>query len=297
MTAEPGEAALAGEIMDSGRPVGEGGVDSADTAAGAEDPFTVRLRNFEGPFDLLLQLIGQHRLDVTEVALHEVTDEFIAYTKRLGADKGLERTTEFLVVAATLLDLKAARLLPSGEIDDEADLELLEVRDLLFARVLQYRAYKQVAELLGELEAAALQRYPASAVLEERFVGLLPEVRIGVTADRFAEIAATAMMPKKVPTVGLEHLHRERVSVFGHAQRIAAILQARGQAAAATFAELVAECGTRLEIVARFLGLLELYRQRSVTFDQPEPLGGLEVRWTGRYGVDATGEIDDEEYK
>lgn len=295
MTAEPDQ----GAGPEAGRGAGADTAGAADTApesAGGDEQFTVRLRNFEGPFDLLLQLIGQRRLDVTEVALHEVTDEFIAYTKRLGAETGLERTTEFLVVAATLLDLKAARLLPSGEIDDEADLELLEARDLLFARVLQYRAYKRVAELLAELEAAALQRYPAAPVLEERFSGLLPEVRLGVTPDRFAEIAAAAMRPRDVPEVGVEHLHRERVSVTEHARRIAAILQARGEAAVATFAELVAECGTRLEIVARFLGLLELYRQKSVTFDQPEALGGLGVRWTGGQATDATGDIDEQEY-
>ncbi|WP_328825576.1 segregation and condensation protein A [Tomitella gaofuii] len=269
----------------------------ADAAAGegAADGggFTVRLQNFEGPFDLLLQLIGQHRLDVTEVALHVVTDDFIAYTKQLGAQMGLDQTTEFLVVASTLLDLKAARLLPSGEVEDEADLELLEIRDLLFARILQYRAYKQVAELFRELEAAALQRYPAAVPLEERFTDLLPEVRIGAAPERLAEIAAYAMRPREVPSVGLDHLHAPRVSVQEHAQRIVALLRQRGADARATFTELVDECGTRLEIVARFLGLLELYRQRTVTFDQPEPLGDLLVEWTGEGGAD---DIDDEEY-
>ncbi|WP_182359952.1 segregation and condensation protein A [Tomitella gaofuii] len=278
-------------------PAGRADAAVADAAAGegAADGggFTVRLQNFEGPFDLLLQLIGQHRLDVTEVALHVVTDDFIAYTKQLGAQMGLDQTTEFLVVASTLLDLKAARLLPSGEVEDEADLELLEIRDLLFARILQYRAYKQVAELFRELEAAALQRYPAAVPLEERFTDLLPEVRIGAAPERLAEIAAYAMRPREVPSVGLDHLHAPRVSVQEHAQRIVALLRKRGADARATFTELVDECGTRLEIVARFLGLLELYRQRAVTFDQPEPLGDLLVEWTGEGGAD---DIDDEEY-
>lgn len=273
---------------------------SAEHAAAQEEPdadgFTVRLQNFEGPFDLLLQLIGQHRMDVTEVALHVVTDDFIAYTKTLGAQMGLDKTTEFLVVAATLLDLKAARLLPSGEVEDEADLELLEMRDLLFARVLQYRAYKQVAELFAELEAAAMQRYPASVPLEEKFTDLLPEVRIGVGPERFAQIAAMAMKPREIPTVGLDHLHRQRVSVPEQAQRIAEILRARGTDATATFGELVAECGTQLEVVGRFLALLELYRQRAVAFDQPEPLGDLGVRWIGE-ADEALGEISDEEYE
>ncbi|QDQ99169.1 segregation/condensation protein A [Tomitella fengzijianii] len=269
--------------------------DQADTEEprSADAGFTVRLQNFEGPFDLLLQLIGQHRMDVTEVALHVVTDDFIAYTKQLGAQMGLDQTTEFLVIASTLLDLKAARLLPSGEVEDEADLELLEIRDLLFARILQYRAYKQVAELFRELEAAALQRYPAAVPLEERFTDLLPEVRIGAGPERLAEIAAYAMRPKEVPSVGLDHLHAPRVSVQEHAQRIVELLRRRGADAPATFTELVDECGTRLEIVARFLGLLELYRQRTVTFDQPEPLGDLLVEWTGEGDAE---DIDDEEY-
>ena len=154
--------------------------------------FQVRLSNFEGPFDLLLQLIFAHRLDVTEVALHQVTDDFIAYTKAIGPQLELDETTAFLVIAATLLDLKAARLLPAGEIHDEEDLALLEVRDLLFARLLQYRAFKHVAEMFAELEAAALRSYPRAVSLEDRYEDLLPEVMLGVDAQLFAEIAPNA---------------------------------------------------------------------------------------------------------
>ena len=172
--------------------------------------FQVRLSNFEGPFDLLLQLIFAHRLDVTEVALHQVTDEFIAYTKAIGPQLELDETTAFLVMAATLLDLKAARLLPAGEVHDEEDLALLEVRDLLFARLLQYRAFKHVAEMFAELEAAALRSYPRAVSLEDRFADLLPEVMLGVDAERFAQIAATAFTPRPVPVVATEHLHEPR---------------------------------------------------------------------------------------
>src|SRR5439155_13054991 len=175
--------------------------------------FTVKLANFEGPFDLLLQLISQHQMDVTEVALHRVTDDFIAHIHSMGDDWNLDETTEFLVVAATLLDLKAARLLPSGDVEDEEDLALLEARDLLFARLLQYRAYKQVAALFAELEAGALRRYPRSVALEDRFSALLPEVMLGVDAQRFAEIAAAVFRPKPPPTISLEHLHAAKVSV------------------------------------------------------------------------------------
>jgi segregation and condensation protein A len=261
-------------------------------AAAEKSGFHLRLSNFEGPFDLLLQLISQRRLDVTEVALHKVTDEFIAYTKALTAalnqpgnslrtDKILDQTTEFLVVAATLLDLKAARLLPSGEVTDPDDLELLEARDLLFARLLQYRAFKQVAELLAELEAAALRRYPRSAGLEERFASLLPEVTLGVDAAGFAEIAAAAFRPRPVPTVGLDHLHAHAISVAEQATLVLERLRARGVGVWTTFADLVADCAAPIQIVARFLALLELYRGKTIEFDQPDPLGPLAVRWIG----------------
>ncbi|OBJ55653.1 segregation/condensation protein A [Mycobacterium sp. 1423905.2] len=250
-------------------------------SAAPENGFQVRLTNFEGPFDLLLQLIFAHRLDVTEVALHQVTDDFIAYTKAIGAQLDLDETTAFLVVAATLLDLKAARLLPAGQVDDDEDLALLEVRDLLFARLLQYRAFKHVAEMFAELEATALRSYPRAVSLEDRFAGLLPEVMLGVDAARFAEIAAVAFTPRPVPTVATGHLHELQVSVPEQAQHILAMLQTRGSGHWASFSELVADCTAPVEIVGRFLALLELYRSRAVAFDQAEPLGVLQVSWTG----------------
>ncbi len=247
----------------------------------AAQGFQVRLSNFEGPFDLLLQLIFAHRMDVTEVALHQVTDEFIAYTKEIGRTLELDETTAFLVIAATLLDLKAARLLPSGEVHDEDDLALLEVRDLLFARLLQYRAFKHVAEMFAELEAAALRSYPRAVSLEPQFEQLLPEVMLGVDADRFAQIAAAAFTPRPVPTVRLDHLHIQPVSVPEQAKRLMALLEVRGIGEWASFAELVADCSGPMEIVGRFLALLELYRARAVAFEQIEPLGVLQVSWTG----------------
>jgi segregation and condensation protein A len=257
--------------------------------------FQVRLTNFEGPFDLLLQLIFAHRLDVTEVALHQVTDDFIAYTREIGPQLELEETTAFLVVAATLLDLKAARLLPAGQVDDDEDLALLEVRDLLFARLLQYRAFKHVAEMFAELEATALRSYPRSVSLEDRFTELLPEVMIGVDAERFAQIAAIAFSPRPVPTVSVAHLHQVQVSVPEQAKKLLDILQARGSGAWATFSELVADCEASMEVVGRFLALLELYRSRAVAFDQSEPLGVLQISWTGeRPASEALVEVRDE---
>ncbi|MFB7723040.1 segregation and condensation protein A [Nocardia sp. NPDC056100] len=256
--------------------------------------FHLQLSNFQGPFDLLLQLISSRRLDVTEVALHKVTDEFIAYTKALTAsmsteqglraDKILDQTTEFLVVAATLLDLKAARLLPSGEVSDEEDLELLSARDLLFARLLQYRAFKQVAELLGELEAAALQRYPRAVSLEERYLELLPDVTLGVDAAGFAEVAAAAFRPRPIPTVGLDHLHNHSISVAEQAALVLEMLKARGIGGWTTFAEICHDCEVAVQIVARFLALLELYRGKTIEFDQSDPLGPLSVSYVGEPG-------------
>ena len=262
--------------------------------------FTVRLSNFEGPFDLLLQLISQHELDVTEVALHRVTDDFIAHLRQAGDDWNLDETTEFLVVAATLLDLKAARLVPTGDVEDEEDLALLEARDLLFARLLQYRAYKQVAALFAELEASALRRYPRSVTLEDRFQSLLPEVMLGLTPNRFAELAASIFRPKPPPTVSIDHLHMGKVSVREHVAVLRVKLAASGRA---TFAELVADCEHSIEVVARFLGLLDLYKENVILFHQEEALAELLVEWTGGSVEEATAAAatttppsDDEEY-
>lgn len=240
--------------------------------------FRVHLDNFEGPFDLLLNLIGRRKLDVTEVALSQVTDDFIGYLKAAGEDFDLGQATEFLVVAATLLELKAARLLPAAEVDDDEDLALLEARDLLFARLLQYRAYKLVAAHLGELERHASRRFGRNAELEPRFAALTPDLRIGLDIHQFAAVAANALKPKPVPVVGVDHIHAPRVSVREH---MAAMAERLARTGSATFRFLIAECGSTLEVVARFLGLLELYRDGAVAFDQVEALGELRIRWVG----------------
>jgi segregation and condensation protein A len=255
----------------------------------------VRLENFEGPFDLLLNLISKHQLDVTEVALSRVTDEFIAHIRALGTSWDLGQATEFLVVAATLLDLKAARLLPSAEVEDEEDLALLEARDLLFARLLQYRAYKRVAAHFRELETAQAGRYPRSVPLDPRFAELMPEVLLTVTPEQLARIAAEALRPKPPPTVSISHIHAARVSVREHASILRERLARSGQS---TFRALTQDCQHTVELVARFLALLELYREGAVAFDQMTPLGELWVRWTGAAdGAEpADGQDIDEEY-
>jgi segregation and condensation protein A len=244
----------------------------------APERFTVRLSNFEGPFDLLLQLIGRHKLDVTEIALSTVTDEFIAHLRALGPELNLDQASEFLVVAATLLDLKAARLLPAADVEDEEDLELLEARDLLFARLLQYKAYKQAAEFLREREAEAALRFPREVGLEPRFAELVPEVMLGVTAQAFAELAARVLAPKVPERVSVAHLHAPAVSV---AEQLLLVRNRLMRGGAASFRALTADCAHTGEVVARFLALLELYRQQRVVFEQLTPLGELHVRWTG----------------
>ncbi|MEX2971089.1 ScpA family protein [Streptomyces sp. C184] len=260
---------------------------------GGEGTFTLRLDNFEGPFDLLLQLISKHKLDVTEVALSKVTDDFMAHIRAMGPDWDLDQTTEFLVVAATLLDLKAARLLPAAEVEDEADLALLEARDLLFARLLQYRAYKRIADIFSGRLADESRRYPRTVGLEPHLAELLPEVVISIGAEGFARLAVKAMQPKAKPQVYVDHIHAPLVSVREQAEVVMVWLREAGEA---SFAKLVADAPDTLTVVARFLALLELYRERVVALEQEEALGELMVRWTGAEGAapQVTDEFDRE---
>jgi segregation and condensation protein A len=252
--------------------------------------FQVTLANFSGPFDLLLQLIGKHKLDVTEVALHRVTDEFIAYIRAMGDDWDLDEASEFLVVAATLLDLKAARLLPAAVVESEEDLALLEARDLLFARLLQYKAFKEAAAHLALLSETGARRWARAVGLEPRFAAALPDLVLGIGPQRLAALAAKAMAPKKSPVVSVDHIHMVRVSVREHA---AALREQLLRLRVASFRTLCGDCQSTLEIVARFLALLELYREGLVSFEQVQALGELTVRWTGGDEADADLEIDE----
>ncbi len=238
--------------------------------------FEVHLDVFEGPFDLLLALIGKHKLDITEIALSEVTDEFISYIGALTDRWDLDQVSHFLVVAATLLDLKAARLLPSGEVDDEEDLALLEARDLLFARLLQYRAYKEVAAVLSGQMAAQSRRFPRRVPMEPAFAALLPEVLLVLSPEQFAAIAAAVLAPRKAPVVSTAHLHMPKTSVREQAAILAVKLRRLGRA---SFRELSADCDGTYEVVARFLAVLELYRDKCLAFEQVAPLGDLYISW------------------
>ena len=250
--------------------------------------FSVHLDNFNGPFDLLLQLISRHKMEITEISLSIVTDEFISFIRNLeesGQGWHLDQATEFLVVAATLLDLKAARLLPSGEIEDEEDLALLEARDILFARLLQYRAFKQIAAAFSERIALADKSFARVVALEPALSALLPEVLIGVGAARFAAIAQRVLTPKTFPTMDMEHLHLPLVSVAEQSRRV---VEALRKSTSMSFRNLTWDAENTFVVVARFLALLDLYRQGVIRFNQIIAFGELQITWIGS----STGEVE-----
>ena len=249
----------------------------AEASPASVGGFTVSLEEFSGPFDLLLNLIGKQRLDVTAMALHSVTDEFLAYIRGKGTEWSLDEATYFVVVAATLLDLKAARLLPGGQVEDEEDLALLEARDLLFARLLQYRAFKLVSADFAAMMADTGIMRPRIVGLDAQFHTVMPDVVLGIDAEQFAALAALAMRPRLMPQVGLEHLHIPKVSVR---EQAAVLVERLRQMHSASFRHLVADCTSQLVVVARFLALLELFRDGVISFDQITPLGDLRIRWT-----------------
>ncbi len=254
------------------------------TAAGTAPDAAVRsgfhltLDNFSGPFDLLLQLLGKNKLEITELSLSKVTDEFISYIRALGDNWDLDEASEFLVVAATLLDLKTAKLLPQAEVEDEEDLALLEARDLLFARLLQYKAYKELAAVIAELDAEAGRSFARAVKLEERFAEALPELVLTIDVDKLAQLAVKALTPKPVPMVAIDHVHMVRVSVREH---MLILREKLIRLRSATFRQLCADCTTVLEIVARFLAVLELYREGLISFEQVAALAELTITWTG----------------
>ena len=266
--------------------------ESRDVNAASSGAFSVHLENFDGPFDLLLQLISRHKMDITEISLSLVTDEFISFIRSLeqsGQGWRLDQATEFLVVAATLLDLKAARLLPSGEVDDEEDLALLEARDILFARLLQYRAFKEIAATFADRIALSDKSFARVVALDAGLSALLPEVLIGVGPARFAAIAERVLTPKSSPVVSVEHLHLPLVSVMEESKRV---VEALRRSTSLSFRNLIADADTTLVIVARFLALLDLYRQGVLRFNQVIALGELQISWTG--SLEGEVEVSDE---
>lgn len=256
--------------------------DAADSSAESAR-FSVSLTNFNGPFDLLLSLIGKHELDITEVSLSQVTGEFISYLRSLDSVEELDQASEFLVVAATLLDLKVAGLLPQGELVDAEDVALLEARDLLFARLLQYRAFKEAAQWFSSGMDRETGRHVRAVRLEEKYRVQVPELKWTLTAGDFAAMAALAMAPRELPVVGLDHLHAPLVSIREQAAHVVALLRS-GETL--TFRQLIAGADLKGVVIARFLAVLELYRNASIAFEQVEPLGELTIRWTAEHWND-----------
>ena len=256
------------------------------------DKFNVKLNQFEGPFDLLLSLIAKHELEVTALALHIVTDDFLQYIKNQGSEWNLDEATEFLVIAATLLDLKTARLLPSGEVEDEEDIARLEARDLLFARLMQYKAFKDVSIWLNDQLSIESKRFARSVSLEPQFANLLPEVLLGLGPNELARLAAKAMEVKTIPSISLSHLHAPAVSVREQAGIIVERLRRVG---ATTFRSLISGVEVSV-VVARFLAVLELFRESQITLEQESPLADLYIRWVGseQGEIELTDEFDSE---
>ena len=254
------------------------------------DKFNVKLNQFEGPFDLLLSLIAKHELEVTALALHIVTDDFLQYIKNQGSEWDLDEATEFLVIAATLLDLKTARLLPSGEVEDEEDIARLEARDLLFARLMQYKAFKDVSFWLNDQLSIESKRFARSVSLEPQFANLLPEVLLGLGPNELARLAAKAMEVKTIPSISLSHLHAPAVSVREQAGIIVERLRRVG---ATTFRSLISGVEVPV-VVARFLAILELFRESQITLEQESPLADLYIRWVGaeQGEIELTDEFD-----
>ncbi len=275
--ADPAHDSASADIAPSDAPSGD-----ADAAASG---FRVSLGVFDGPFDLLLTLISRRELDITEVSLSAVTDEFIAYLRELDPDEEMEQASEFLVVAATLLDMKVAGLLPQGELIDAESVALLEARDLLFARLLQYRAFKEVSAWFARSLEREDRRHTRAARLDEKFRRTVPELVWTLTPDDFAALAMLAFAPRAIPEVGLDHLHAPLVSIREQAAIVVTLLRSAGTV---SFRELVAGVAQPGIVVARFLSILELYRHAALSFEQLEPLGELTLRWSADRWSDET---------
>ncbi|WP_407647392.1 segregation and condensation protein A [Brevibacterium atlanticum] len=299
------------DVVTAGSEVVSPESDAAVDGDAAEAPtqgFQVSLENFSGPFDLLLGLISKRRLDVTEIALAEVTDEFLAYTTELKDRANLAEISQFLLVAATLLDLKVARLLPHEEGEEVLDLELLEARDLLFARLLQYKAYKSVSGYLAEAMAAGSIRAPRDVGLEAEFQDVLPPLELNIGPGELAGIFATVLQRDHTPpSVAVDHIHLPLVSVSEQRGHILGLLRV-GEV---DFTDLLETSENTLVVVARFLALLELFKVGLCDFDQAEPLGrllihrtemsedGVDLRtegdWSGDEDGDGAHDADDDE--
>jgi segregation and condensation protein A len=246
--------------------------------------YVVRTEVFEGPFDLLLHLIARQRVDIWQVSLSRITEDYLAEMRRMRR-LNLEVATEFLVVAATLLELKAARLLPAPDADPDEAETAPEERDLLFARLLQYRAYKQAAELFGERMAGQAGYVPRRVGAEDVLKGIAPDLLIGVEPAALARLAAAALTPAPQPEVRTSHIAPPKLSVAEAVADLAVRLRDRGSS---SFEELVGSKALPIEVVVGLLALLELYKRSLVEIEQTATFGAIAVRWTGGDATEPT---------
>ncbi len=241
-------------------------------------PYEVSTPVYEGPFDLLLHLITREEVDLWEVSLAAIVDAYLVEIERMGA-VDLEVATEFLVVAATLVELKCRRLLPGpDDVELDEELALFEARDLLLARLLECKTFRDAGAALARLAAGAGASHPRTAGLEARFIDLTPDLLAGVTPGDLRDAFLRATTPKPVPRVDLDHVAPIRASVAEVVEELAAVLPSAGRV---SFRRLSTGLPSRLDVIVRFLALLELYKQGLVDLDQAVTFGELEVQWTG----------------
>jgi len=246
---------------------------------------------FEGPFDLLLHLIVRDQVDVYQVSLARIVDAYLGEIERMGTFN-LDVATEFLLIAATLVELKTRRLLPGvDDPESEEELALLEERDLLLARLLECKTFRDAGTALARMASRAALSWPRAAGLEERFLALMPDFLAGVTGADVQAAYLRATAPRPVPKVDLDHVAPIRVSVAEAVDEVAWRLAAGGEGRRMTFRELTAGLEHRLEVIVCFLAVLELYKQGRVDVEQFETFGELAVVWTGA-GEEATVTVD-----
>ena len=241
-------------------------------------PYEVQTSVFEGPFDLLLHLILREQVDLYEISLARIVDAYLVEIDKMER-VDLEITTEFLLIAATLVELKCKRLLPDDtdfDLDDE--FSLWEERDLLIARLLDCKTFKDAAHVLSDLFDNAALCVPRRAGLDERYLELAPDLLEGVDIDDVRAAYIRAMTPKLVPTVSIEHIHSVRVSVGEAVEELIDELPRFGRV---SFRRLTESLVERLEIVVRFLAVLELFKQGFIELDQPASFGDIEIIWVG----------------
>lgn len=246
-------------------------------------PYEVQTPVFEGPFDLLLHLILREQVDLYEVSLSAIVDAYLAEVERF-EHVNLDIATEFLLIAATLIELKTRRLLPGDDdLDLDDELALWEERDLLLSRLVECKTFKDAAIALQSLAGEASRSFPRVAGLEDRFLDLAPDLLEGITADELHRAYLRAITPRPVPHIDLEHVAPIRASVT---DAVIELLDELPRAGRISFRDLTAALVERLEVVVRFLAILELFKQGLVDLEQQATFGSIEIIWLGRDGAD-----------